>query len=148
MRGELDDPLLRFTTQIEVAAVEGDTETVNLVPLFTCQGAAAEALDRLLSPAAILPVRQRNLKVLASAAAACGWVPRLASVSFQTGILLLQGERKKVRDKSAGALRETFARNGVALTAYDNGLVRLSMPAEGWQPGEIDHLSAVLRAVA
>jgi selenocysteine lyase/cysteine desulfurase len=148
MRGELDDPLLRFTTQIEIAALEGDTETVNLVPLFTCQGAAAEALDRLLSPAAVLPARQRNLNALASAAAGCGWVPRLPSVSFQTGILLLQGERKKVQDHSASVLRETFARNGVALTAYESGLVRLSIPADEWQPGEMDHLSAVLRAVA
>ena len=36
--GELDDPLLKFTTQIETAKLDNETETVSLIPLFTCQG--------------------------------------------------------------------------------------------------------------
>jgi len=146
--GELNDPLLQFTTQIETAALEGETETVNLVPLFTCQGAATEALERFSAPPVSLRLRQRNLGLAASVAEACGWQPALPAAAFRTGILLLQAERDATRRLSACAMREAFAGNGVALTAYEGGLVRLSMPAREWQPAEIDHLKSVLRIVA
>ena len=37
---------------------------------------------------------------------------------------------------------------GLALTAYDHGLLRLSMPSEGWRPGELEHLGTALRAAS
>jgi hypothetical protein len=37
--GELNDPLLQFSTQLESHALDDRTETVNLACLFTCQGA-------------------------------------------------------------------------------------------------------------
>ncbi len=49
--GDLDDPLLRFTAQLERSALDGETETVNLIPLFTAQGAAADGLDAHFAPA-------------------------------------------------------------------------------------------------
>jgi len=45
-------------------------------------------------------------------------------------------------------LRRSFAANGIALTAYDGGLIRLSMPGEEWQPAEIEQLRMALHAVA
>jgi hypothetical protein len=43
--GELDDPLLTFTAQLELGATESYSETVNLSPMFT----AAAAVRRMLS---------------------------------------------------------------------------------------------------
>jgi hypothetical protein len=33
----------------------------------------------------------------------------------------------------------------VVLTAYDGGNIRLSMPGDGWRPGELEHLRVALR---
>lgn len=146
--GEIDDPLLRFTSQLETAALNGDLETVNLIPLFTCQGAAVDALERALSLPASLEIRTKNALQAASIAASCGWQSLLPAEPFRTGILLLQAEREVTRHRSPVELREAFANNGVALTSYDDGIVRLSSPAVEWQPQEIDRLQLALRSVA
>jgi len=49
----------------------------------------------------------------------------------RTGILILQAERESQRELPASNLRHAFSECGVALTAYDGGVARLSMPAEG-----------------
>jgi hypothetical protein len=45
-------------------------------------------------------------------------------------------------------LRVAFHDQGVALTAYADGLIRLSMPDVGWQGGELDVLRNGLRVTA
>ena len=146
--GELDDPLLRFTTQLENTVLDGDTETVNLIPLFTCQGAAADALQAPSSLQVDLRWRQANLTQAASVAEACGWQPVLSAEPFRTGILLMQAERDATRDLSPVELRSEFAKHGVAVTTYKRGFVRLSMPAADWRAGELDQLRTALRGVA
>src|SRR5262249_49570965 len=44
-RGDLDDPLLRFSSRLEDGTPEATGETVNLAPLFSAQGAAGDALE-------------------------------------------------------------------------------------------------------
>jgi len=146
--GELDDPLLRFTTQLETAVLDGVTETVNVFPLFTCQGAVAEALESSVAPPPHLGARQQNLAKAAELAESCGWRPVQATSPFASGILLLEAERESTRGVPAQHLRRSFAANGIALTAYDGGLIRLSMPGEEWQPAEIEQLRMALHAVA
>lgn len=145
---ELDDPLLKFTTQIETAKLDGETETVGLIPLFTCLGAVEDALDHPCSLPEVLRWRQANVLKASFLAAGCGWQPLLPSEPFRTGILLMQAEREKTRRQLADDLRDSFAQQGVAITAYDQGIARLSMPAEPWQPPEFDQLDAALRSVA
>lgn len=145
---ELDDPLLKFTTQIETAKADGETETVSLIPLFTCLGAAEDALENRSFLTGMLAQRQANVLKVASLARECGWQPLMPAGHFRTGILLLQAERELVRQHSAELLRESFAATGVAVTAYDRGIARLSMPAQPWQPPEFDYLDAALRSVA
>jgi hypothetical protein len=146
--GELDDPLLRFSAQLEGNCLDGRTETVNLACLFSCQGAVADALEGACDPSHCLPHRLGSLSTAADVAAASGWRPLLAPPAFRTGILLLQAEREPTRAAPADVLRSAFCEQGVAVTAYDGGLVRLSMPASPWRPGEIDYLGRVLASVA
>lgn len=146
--GELDDPLLKFTTQIETAKLDGETETVNLIPLFTCQGAAVDALERPLPLATILRQRKANLREAVELAAASGWLPVQPAEPFCTGILLLQAEREKTRRRSAEELRDAFAEEGLALTSYDGGFVRLSMPPARWQPPQFALLEHALVSIA
>lgn len=147
-QGELDDPLLRFSRQLETDRLDGRTETVNLACLFSCQGAVADALQEPGGPACSFPRRLEGLMAAAGVAEACGWQPLLPPPAFRTGILILQAERKGQRALPAGSLRHAFAECGVALTAYDGGVIRLSMPGRGWCSGEMDRLRHALATVA
>jgi len=147
-QGELDDPLLRFSTQLETDRLDGRTETVSLACLFSCQGAVADALQEAGGPSCSLPRRLDSLMAATGVAEACGWQPLLPPPAFRTGILILRAERESQRELPASNLRYAFSECGVALTAYDGGVVRLSMPAEGWDPGEIEHLRHSLATVA
>lgn len=145
---ELDDPLLKFTTQIETARLDGETETVGLIPLFTCLGATEDAIQHPCSLSDVLRQRQANVLEASLLAADCGWEPLVPAEHFRTGILLLQAEREKTRQHSADHLRDAFAAGGVAVTAYDRGIARLSMPGAEWNPHDTIHLCDVLRFVA
>jgi selenocysteine lyase/cysteine desulfurase len=146
--GELDDPLLRFSAQLEGNCLDGRTETVNLACLFSGQGAVADALEEPRVPSRCLPRRLESLSAAAGVAAASGWQPVLPPPALRTGILLLQSERKTRRELPATDLRHAFSERGVALTAYEGGVVRLSMPAQGWQPGELELLQGALQAAS
>ena len=130
------------------AALDGETETVNLIPLFTSQGAAADALERPSPPPKLLGVRHKNLAQATAVAESCGWRSLLPAEPFRTGILLLQAESEATRSRPADALRGAFAEHGIALTAYEGGSIRLSMPAAEWKPEDIDRLGGALQAVA
>jgi hypothetical protein len=104
----------------------------------------ADALEEQ-GPSCCLPRRLDSLAAAAGVAAASGWQPLLPPPAFRTGILLLQAEREEKRGQSATELRHGFSERGVALTAYDGGMARLSMPG-GWQPGELEHLQVALKA--
>jgi len=147
-RGVLDDPLLRFSYQLEAGLLDGTTETVGLAPLFSCQGAATDALGKGPPARAALPCRVRNAAATADLALASGWCPLLPPPESRTGILLLQAERARTRQAGADALRSAFYSRGVALTAYEAGRIRLSMPRRPWRPGEAEHLCRALRAAA
>lgn len=145
---ELDDPLLRFTTQLETAALDGESETVNLIPLFTCQGAVSDALQEDSLTLGGLRARKQNAIQAAEWAQASGWHPLLPAAPFQTGILLLQAERKQLSELTPQELRHRFALEGVALTAYEAGVVRLSMLDSAWKVPDKDVLHSALSSVA
>jgi hypothetical protein len=72
----------------------------------------------------------------------------VAASASSAGILALQAEREEKKESSAKQLRHAFSERGVVLTAYDGGIVLLSMPADDWRPGELDHLRVALRAAS
>ena len=146
--GDLDDPLLRFSAQLESGTLDGGTETVTLACMFSCQGAVEDALEETRIPSRCLPQRLDSLMTAASVAEASGWRLLLPPPAFRTGILLLQAEREKKKGATATELRHAFSERGVAITAYDGGFVRLSMPAEAWRPGELEQLSVALQAAS
>jgi selenocysteine lyase/cysteine desulfurase len=146
--GELSDPLLRLSRQLEAGALDGTTETVNLLPLFTCQGAATDALAAPDGAPEALAGRLRTADLAASAAEAAGWRPLVAGPALRTGILLLQAEREDARSRHPDATRIGFYERGVTLTTYERGLVRLSLPGVPWGQEERSCLDAALRAMA
>lgn len=140
----IDDPLLRF-----VERLQGDIqETVNLSAFFSAQGAVNDASRPNALPGALLPDRLKNAETTSSAALTLDWQPQMPHSSLRSGILLLQAGPAKTRSLSPKLLRSQFHKSGIELTAYEQGLVRLSLPASKLELAELDWLRAALQNVA
>lgn len=142
--GEIDDPLLRFTARLEAGTREQLSETVNLAPLFSTQGALADAPDSV----GALPTRLRNLEQAVVAVAGAGWEPQLPVLELRSGMLLVRSGCPRVRAGDPELLRAALREAGVAATTYPGGFVRLSMPSDSWQTGELDHLYRAFKRLA
>jgi selenocysteine lyase/cysteine desulfurase len=141
---EIDDQLLRFTSRLEMGAVERISETVNITPLFSAQGAVAHARRSENG----FRVRSGTLRSAAEVAGGAGWIPLLPHTELRSGILLLQAERQVVRGHDPETLRSALRESGIAATAYPDGLLRLSMLPAGWRSGELEHLCNALKLIA
>jgi hypothetical protein len=146
--GDLDDPFLRFMARLESTTPNAGNETVNLGPLFSCQGAVADALGGTMPLNTLFQQRQKNLISATSVAESSGWRFAGPAAPFRTGMLLLRAKRQATRNRCSEALRKEFAGNGIALTTYDGGFVRLSMPAIAWQPDELEQLRFAMNSAS
>ncbi len=142
--GEIDDPLLRFTARLESGTDEHVSETVNLTPLFSTNGALADAGNS----AGAWRTRMRNLEAAAATLFGVGWKPLLAAREFRSGILLVRAERPKIQAADSDSLRAALREAGIAATTYPGGLARLSMPSDSWHPGELEHLGRAFKLLA
>lgn len=144
--GDLDDPLLRFTERLERDKLDGFTETVNLAPLLACGGAVHDARRRI-STLDDLTNQLRNSHAITEAINTLHWRPALPAKPFQSGILILESRRKHLRNTHAAVLRRSFQREGLAVTTYDGGAVRLSMPKNLLVPNELRKIHSALESV-
>jgi hypothetical protein len=69
-----------------------------------------------------------NARQVTGEAPASGWRPLRPSEPLQTGILLLEAKSRDTRTAPVEMLRQRFLTAGIALTAYDGGLIRASLP--------------------
>ena len=142
------DPLLRFLQQSESDELNMMTETTNITPLFSCHGAILDVLSERRQRDAEFWTRLTNAADLAHAIVGSGWTPILPHRDFRSGILLLQGIGSATRSKSPQALRHFCLTHGIAITAYDDGLIRLSMPSRYWRVDEFSQICTVLQSAA
>ncbi len=142
--GELDDPLLSFTRQLETDRLQAFSETVNISPLFTAAAAVRRMVASGRSKRAELECQLDNADGLAECAEHAGWRPVRPSNPLHTGILLLEAARLETQSAPVDILRERFLTAGVALTAYDGGLVRASLPDRLLSRRRLDALHAAL----
>src|SRR5262249_10207065 len=134
--GALDDPLLTFSALLETGTRGAVLETVNLASLFAAQGAAADAHRA----GCTLDGRLENLHLASGGAASAGLESLLPSPDLRSGILLVRPERRAAHSRDPEELRAALRDAGITATTYGGGVVRLSMPAGRFQPGELDHL--------
>ena len=118
---------------------------MNLSGLFACFGALEDASSVSIKDA--FCQRLTNGDRLAEVADGTPWQTVPTDSSIQSGILILK-PRSGNRVSSGDSLRNAFRRHGVALTAYDDGSIRLSMPDRPWQPRDINRLRKALCAVS
>lgn len=144
-RGEIDDPLLRFTQQIERHCLDEHTETVNVSPLFSCAGAVQEALSCFERSGDQHRQQLMNATIVAELAETAGWKPLLPAPLFRSGILILESCQEATTRLSPRQLQSVFHELGVSLTAYENGRIRLSMPKWPLAGCDLDQLRKSLQ---
>lgn len=142
--GDLDDPLLRFSNQLELSVLDGVSETVSLGSLFSCFGAALDAADHR---DAAYSIRQANREAVLETADSSRWGHVCPASQFQSAVVLLQSENNQVSGLPPTKLRTLFEENGVSLSAYHAGRVRLSMPNKPLEDSELKQLHNALEAV-
>lgn len=141
---DIDDPLLRFTQQLESNSADGYSETVNITSMLSCRSALQDRLVEAVNGRQTPTIRRWNADGVASAVDGTGWSPLRPTESLRTGILLLQNQRASVRDSRPDVIRQVFQNRDLILTAYDDGVVRLSMPDTPMSSPDLDHICETL----
>lgn len=144
--GAVDDPLMQFLCELNGKALNRYGETVNLAPLFSCQGALRDVTRD--DPTVSLRTRLANADQLAELLSNRGWRPLRPARALRTGILLLQPAARAARAISPEVLRQRFHQAGLAVSTYPKGTVRLSLPAKAWHHDDLDHIVHAFDLVA
>jgi len=142
--GMLTDPLLSFTAELEGAPACRFGETVQVGPMFSCLGAVHDRLNRGRHPAAQHRAQLENAHHLQGLLDRRYWRPVLPHHAFRSGIMLLRQETAAGHTLPAKELRRWFHQRHMAVTTYDSGLVRLSMPQRRFTPQELRLLMSTL----
>lgn len=140
-----DDPLLQLTEQLQTALVNRYTETVNILPLLTAQAALDDGRHRRLTTDAQYRQRRLNAGLVADSLAASAWRPVRVDDTVHSAILLAQ--RAGGCTSEPEMLQSSFRQQGVALSAYPGGLLRLSLPSQNLTPDHVDQLAQAVQTV-
>ncbi len=146
MHGDLEDPLLQFSRQVEAGEDEPFGETVSLIPLCPCAGAIAALLQEDGGSDGRFQRLLERAGQLESAANGTPWQPLLPHVAFRSGMLLLQTASAERRSLAPTTIRRQFQESGIALSAYGEGTIRLSAPPEALNSEDIARLHSALQA--
>ncbi|WP_145210915.1 hypothetical protein [Planctomycetes bacterium TBK1r] len=124
----IDDPLLRFSEQIEHQAVDRYSETVNVTPLFSGNAAivATDSGEAIVAKQACK--RTANAELIRKSVPTRLWQPVETDTSMNSGIVLLQSKSHNIVRSEPNVVRSKFLEKRVAISAYKGGLVRLSAP--------------------
>ena len=127
--GRLHDPLLSLTEQLLSDHVNRYSETVNVTPMLTANAAlsANQAAPARLNSA--YQERLLNLDFVLDCFSGSSWTPRRLHSSMRSAILLANGPSTSDGHSDPDERQARFRGDGVALTAYRNGSIRLSMPS-------------------
>ena len=143
-RGQLDDPLLSFTRELENGRCGAFSETVNLAPLFTAAAAVSRIWQSPLGRNKAFDLQLANANRVAEVADLTGWQPVRPTIPMQSGILLLQAKRSETHSARPDALRSAFRNLGLAVSAYIGGLIRTSFLADTLSPPGLNQLRSAL----
>ncbi|AMV35093.1 Aminotransferase class-V [Pirellula sp. SH-Sr6A] len=132
--GYLEDPLLRFTMELETGRFNRFGETVSIAPLFNVNAACIDALARIDIP------NTDARTTIDSYESLHGWT-RLATASdMESKASVFKAGTASVRKLPAEVIRSRFFRSGLVVSAYDKGLVRVSEPTSALIGDELDQL--------
>lgn len=129
--GEIDDPLMRMCWDSREGQPVDAPSTANIAALFACD-AAVNDLGMEMDEGTSKPLSNGETEHLFQCLEGSGWRHISGSEDCRTRTCVLRNEA--FQGHLAGATRSRFASVGLALTAYDHGNIRLSVPRRGWAP--------------
>jgi selenocysteine lyase/cysteine desulfurase len=144
----VDDPLLRFTRELETDSAGRFSETVNITPLFTCRAAIADALSDQNTRHDRWKDQLSNAEEVRKIADLTSWRVRSPASSMRTGILLLDRNDRCGDTMNAGAIRKALADHKITVSTYETGTIRLSMPQRPLLADELEQLANTLARIA
>jgi selenocysteine lyase/cysteine desulfurase len=140
---DLDDPLLRRTAGSR--AEQRVPETLGIAALLTCQGAAGDTVDRIGSHPDGHRRQLANATAIEETVRDSGWVPLAPNRALRTGILMLQAQGDGLRLAEPDVVREAIRDQGVSVSTYPGGRVRLSMPLDLLTEADLERVRHALR---
>jgi hypothetical protein len=121
--GRQSDPLLHFTEQLATGALDRHSETANLTNLFACAGAVRDQQSRPAQAFAGASLSGPSLPESLRE-----WRPLAPCPAMQSHIVLLETTSSPTRWASADVVRRHWLTEGLIVTGYDEGRVRVSRP--------------------
>jgi hypothetical protein len=144
---DLDDPLLRLTTESLANQCSPLQETFSPTTLITTQAAIEDSDVNPSAHRASFRQRITNGQTASELAMQTDWQTISPVAELRTGILMLRSDNPGLARQHPDTLREAFRDRGISLSTYPDGLLRLSMPAKPFTSDELSQLSDGLRSV-
>lgn len=142
------DPLLLLTEQLQSDDVKRYAETVNIVPMLAASAALSSGQAAPVNSQSEFSQRLVNSDRAAECLSGSSWSPVRLSQSARSAILLAASNHAAVQQTAPDTLQTHFRNHGIALSAYQGGLLRMSMPLAIMQQSHLDFLSSAFHAVS
>lgn len=146
VNGIIDDPLLEFSQELENETPSRFGETVNVSALLSSNGATRDALSadtsRLDDASAV------NRQRVVAYAREAGWKWLAPCDDFSSRIVVLRSTDKRIQCDRAEHVRRRFLHCGLSLTAYESGVIRISLPASSLSEADLDIVRAAFSHVS
>ncbi len=139
--GSMDDPLLSYFRELTTGESHPFGETVPVLPMLTANGAAIDADERTHER-----FQSQNRRSIVELIQESNWELVLPSFEFQSQVLLAR-PRGKAPSRSANGIRQAFLVRGIALTAYDDGTVRVAIPKHVLSHEVLAHLHDTFKQI-
>lgn len=140
------DPLLQLTEELQANRINRYSETVNILPMLSANAALQDSQGWQAALTPDFDQRQLNAEQVAECLADTAWRPIRLDESVRSGILLARSEEGSPVVVEPEKMQANFRKQGVALTAYPDGLLRLSMPSQKFESNQIQRLTTALRS--
>ena len=135
---QADDPLFHFLKFLRDDDLSGHMETVNLNPLFSCQGAIDELVATDLYER--LRIQRQNARLVQALGQDTGWNPPHIDESMQCGIQLVASQCAVTRND----LERQLHAAGVQATVLPSAQLRISLPSKLLSDDEVETLQSAL----
>ncbi|WP_436717760.1 aminotransferase class V-fold PLP-dependent enzyme [Roseiconus lacunae] len=127
--GLIDDPLMQLCWDSTDSQPISAPSTANVAALFACDAAITD-FARNSTSACSGPLAEDEMDGLYNPLKKNGWRTMLSSQVLRSRTTVLHHEA--LERHSPATVRRCFASEGIALTAFDHGRVRLSIPRGNW----------------
>ena len=142
------DPLLMLTEQLQADEVNRYAETVSIVPMLAANAALSSGQADPVITEQEFAQRLNNLDEAAACLSDSSWCPVSLNQTTRSAIMLATANHASVRQAAPDTLQTHFRNHGIALSAYQGGLLRLSMPSGILQQNYLEFLSSAFQTVS